>query len=123
MPASDNSPDGASGGPVHGPATKIALAHRDSLKPDHKLLLGTLMADQGMDPGTREEIVEHLLEEEGPALLSALSRARSTRVSAEVAAGAVPRGLTVGSLRHEQSWPPTGQGSVGSLRHPLKGHH
>ena len=52
--------------------------------------------------------------------MAALSRARSTKVSAEVAAAAVPRGLTVGSLRREQSWPAAASGSVGSLRHPVE---
>ena len=123
MATPDSPPQGASAapdaGPTLGPATRIALTHRDSLKPDHQELLRTLMADTGMDPNTREDLVEHLLEEEGPRLMAALSRARSTRVSAEVAAAAVPRGLTVGSLRHEQTWPASGRGSVGSLRHPI----
>lgn len=99
----------------YGPATHVALNHLSTLKPEHQLLLNTLLADTGMADATLESLVEHLLEEEGPQLQEALTRAKA-------GADALPTwpsrtGTTVGSLRPSTvALAPPGQGTVGSLR-------
>jgi hypothetical protein len=68
------------------------------LKPEHRDLLRTLLADAGMAPATLEVLVEHLLEEEGPALQQVVARTK-LGVSAALASSAVRSGTTVGDLR------------------------
>lgn len=101
---------------AHGPATQLALAHTRTLKPEHRELLATLVADTGMAPATLETLAEHLLEEEDPRLLVALRRVRSGAPLA-VVSGAIARpGATVGSLRSERAPGQSGGGSLGGLR-------
>lgn len=95
-----------------GPATQLALAHVRTLKPEHQELLGKLVADPGMAPGTLETLVEHLLDEEDPRLQIALRRVRSG-ASMEVVSNALGRpGATVGSLRVDRGT----NGTLGGLR-------
>jgi hypothetical protein len=68
------------------------------LKPEHGVLLRTLIADPGMAPATLEALVEHLLEEEGPALQQIVARAK-LGVSATLASSTLRPGVTVGDLR------------------------
>lgn len=104
----------------HGPATRVAIRHLASLKPDHQELLKTLLGDAGMGRGTLESLVEHLLEEEGPQLQHELVRLRAAGPSSAVETTAPSvtqaRGLSVGSLRPAASGDPAARGSVGSLR-------
>lgn len=98
----------------YGPATRVALAHRAQLKPEHQSLLGTLLADRGMAGTTLESLVEHLLEEEGPQLQEALCLAKAAPPTGPETAH---EGATVGSLRKPSVAPlGTGRGTVGSLR-------
>lgn len=98
----------------YGPATRVALAHRAQLKPEHQSLLGTLLADRGMAGTTLESLVEHLLEEEGPQLQEALCLAKA---GPALGPRTIGEGATVGSLR-EPPVAPLGpqRGTVGSLR-------
>jgi hypothetical protein len=81
-----------------GPATEVAVHNIARLKPEHGELLRTLLADSGMAPATLEVLVEHLLEEEGPALQQVVARAK-LGVSAALASSTVRAGATVGDLR------------------------
>ena len=81
-----------------GPATEVAVHNIARLKPEHGELLRTLLADPGMAPATLEVLVEHLLEEEGPALQQVVARAK-LGVSAALASSTVRTGATVGDLR------------------------
>ena len=81
-----------------GPATEVAVHNIARLKPEHGELLRTLLADPGMAPATLEVLVEHLLEEEGPALQQVVARAK-LGVSAALASSTVRPGATVGDLR------------------------
>lgn len=83
---------------VRGPATEIAVRNIARLKPDHRELLGKLLADPSLSPGTLEIFVEHLLEEEGPALQQLVARTK-LGVSAELASSTVRPSATVGDLR------------------------
>jgi hypothetical protein len=101
-----------------GPATLVALRNISSLKPEHQILLRTLLADEGMASATLETLVEHLLEEEDGGLQLALARVKAGHASVETASAAASRpGSTVGSLRAEAG-PSTsaGRGTVGSLK-------
>ena len=101
---------------THGPATQLALAHARTLKPEHRALLLTLVADTGMAPATLETLVEHLLEEEDPRLGVALRRVRSGSPVAVVSSALARPGATVGSLRVERAPLQTGGGALGGLR-------
>jgi hypothetical protein len=81
-----------------GLATEVAVHNIARLKPEHGELLRTLLADTGMAPATLEVLVEHLLEEEGPALQQVVARAK-LGVSAALASSTVRPGATVGDLR------------------------
>lgn len=98
-----------------GPATSVAIHNFGRLKPDHRALLSSLLADTGMSPATLEMLAEHLLEEEGPAMMSVVARARAG-ASAAVASSTLRVGTTVGDLRRSRVPAPTGRGTVGSLR-------
>lgn len=90
-----NSDTSASG---RGPATEVAVHNIARLKPEHGVLLKQLLADPGMAPATLEVLVEHLLEEEGPALQQIVARTK-LGVSAALASSTVRPGTTVGDLR------------------------
>ena len=100
----------------HGPATQLALAHARTLKPEHRAILATIVADAGMAPATLETLVEHLLEEEDPRLQVALRRVRSGKPLAVVSAVLARPGSTVGSLRVDRAAIQVGGGSLGGLR-------
>lgn len=103
---------------ARGPATEVAVRNIARLKPEHQDLLRTLLADTGMAPGTLEVLVEHLLEEEGPALQQVVARAK-LGVSAALASSAFRAGATVGDLRaggFGQHAGPTPGATVGGLR-------
>jgi len=100
---------------VRGPATQVALTNLARLKPDHRVLLGALLADAGMAPSTLELLAEHLLEEEGPQMLAVVARAKAG-ISAAVASSTIRTGTTVGDLRGTRVAPPSGPGTVGALR-------
>ncbi|MDW8245651.1 MAG: hypothetical protein RMJ84_03655 [Sandaracinaceae bacterium] len=100
--------------PKHGPITSFALERIGELKPEHQELLSLLVKDKGISPATLEHLVDHLLQEESPALrqgATLIKNAHSVQPQAtrttvgnlrriEGAQG-LPRrsGLTVGSLR------------------------
>ena len=110
-------PSGGVGRAARGPATEVAVHNIGRLKPEHGELLRTLLADPGMAPATLEALVEHLLEEEGPALQQVVARAK-LGVSAALASSTVRPGVTVGDLRGgagPQAIAPRG-GTVGPLR-------
>lgn len=81
-----------------GPATEVAIHNIARLKPEHGVLLQQLLADPGMAPATLELLVEHLLEEEGPALQQIVARAK-LGISAALASSTVRETATVGDLR------------------------
>lgn len=81
-----------------GPATEVAIHNIARLKPEHGVLLRQLLADEGMAPASLEILVEHLLEEEGPALQQIVARTK-LGVSAALASSTVRAGTTVGDLR------------------------
>ncbi|GAB4201443.1 MAG: hypothetical protein OHK0013_13450 [Sandaracinaceae bacterium] len=103
---------------ARGPATEVAVQNIARLKPEHRDLLRTLLADGGMAPATLEVLIEHLLEEEGPALQQVVARAK-LGVSAALAGSALRAGATVGDLRSggfAQHVAPNRGATVGSLR-------
>lgn len=102
---------------ARGPATEVAVQNIARLKPEHRDLLRTLLADAGMAPATLETLVEHLLEEEGPALQQVVARTK-LGVSAALASSTVRGGVTVGDLRggFAPHASPTTGATVGSLR-------
>lgn len=103
---------------ARGPATEVAVQNIARLKPEHAELLRTLLADAGMAPATLEVLVEHLLEEEGPALQQVVARTK-LGVSASLASSALRAGATVGDLRgggFEQHVAPAPGATVGGLR-------
>lgn len=108
-----NAPEGR----VHGPATQVAIHNLQRLKPEHRALLQTVLADAGIGADTLEAFVEHLLEEEGPALQQIVARTK-LGIQAEVASIGLRTGTTVGDLRGASSShgaAPAGM-TVGSLR-------
>ena len=102
---------------ARGPATSVVVQNIARLKPDHQILMKTLLADEGMAPETLETLVEHLLEEEGPALQQVVARTK-LGVSAALASAARPGGATVGDLRsgHANVASAPKRGTVGPLR-------
>jgi len=100
---------------ARGPATRVAVENLARLKPDHRVLLGALLADAGMAPATLELLAEHLLEEEGPQMLAVVARTKAG-VSAALASSTIRTGTTVGDLRSTRVAPPSGPGTVGALR-------
>jgi hypothetical protein len=101
----------------HGPATQVALDHLSTLKLEHQHLLNTLLADTGMASATLESLVEHLLEEEGPQLRDALTRAKAGASVQPPLPSIARTGTTVGSLRPSSSiHAAAAQRTVGSLR-------
>ncbi len=103
---------------ARGPATEVAVHNIARLKPEHGVLLKQLLADPGMAPATLEALVEHLLEEEGPALQQIVARTK-LGVSAALASSTVRAGTTVGDLRGGTvgGHPPLRTGvTVGGLR-------
>ena len=99
-----------------GAATTVAVRNKSALQPEHQALLDTLLADPGMARETREALLEHLLEEEGPQLTRALVQLRGGRGAAAITKGpARERGLTVGSLQRKESGARAGRGTVGPL--------
>lgn len=103
--------------PARGPATSVVVQNIARLKPDHQTLMKTLLADTGMGADTLETLVEHLLEEEGPALQQVVARTK-LGVSASLATAARPTGQTVGDLRAAYTSPTASpkRGTVGALR-------
>ncbi|MFN7699514.1 MAG: hypothetical protein ACK6CU_00860 [Deltaproteobacteria bacterium] len=107
-----------SGTTQRGPATEVAIHNIARLKPEHGVLLRTLLADPGMSAATLEVLVEHLLEEEGPALQQVVARAK-LGVSAALASTTVRAGASVGDLRGQDPPPHAAEragATVGALR-------
>lgn len=90
---------GASEASERGPATVLALRHLKTLKGEHQVLLAQMMEDRGMAASTLETLVEHLLEEEDPALSRALERVKSGASSEAVSGAFELRNGTLGDLR------------------------
>lgn len=103
--------------PTRGPATSVVIQNIARLKPDHQTLMRTLLADAGMGADTLETLVEHLLEEEGPALQQVVARTK-LGVSAALASTALRAAHSVGDLRAAHTNPISApkRGTVGPLR-------
>jgi len=102
---------------TRGPATSVVIHNIARLKPDHQTLMKALLADTGMGAATLETLVEHLLEEEGPALQQVVARTK-LGVSAALASTALRSSHSVGDLRaaHTNPITATKRGTVGPLR-------
>ena len=102
---------------TRGPATSVVIQNIARLKPDHQTLMKALLADQGMGAATLETLVEHLLEEEGPALQQVVARTK-LGVAAVLASSALRSSQSVGDLRAAHTNPITApkRGTVGPLR-------
>lgn len=101
-----------------GPATEVARLHMARLKPEHAELFQLLLEDPGIASATLEAFVDHMLEEEGPALQQLAARAK-LGVSAALASVSSRAGSTVGDLRRggfAHHRPTRAGATVGDLR-------